>query len=185
MHKDFFAEFRPEFQDAIEHLKGELSSLRTGRANPSMLDNVMVEAYGSKQPIVGLASISTPDARTILIEPWDKSILKDIERGIQEAKLNLNPVIQGQGIRLSLPALTEDGRKALIKIMNEKLEQARVGFRTAREKVRAEVIRAEKAKEISEDEKYRFLEQLDKNVAGFNEQVKQIGAEKEKEIMTI
>jgi len=185
MPKDIINQSRPEFQDAIDFLREDLSSLRTGRANPQVVEGVMVEAYGSRTELKGLASITVPDARNIVIEPWDKSILKDIEKGIQEAKLGLNPVIQGQQIRIGIPPMTEENRRALIKIMNEKLENARVSIRSVRERIRADITKAEKDKEIGEDEKYKLLEQLDKTAAGFNEQIRHIGEDKEKDIMTI
>lgn len=185
MPKDILAGYRPEFDRAVDFLKSDLNTLRTGRANPAVVENVSVEAYGSRQPLVGLASITTPDARTIVIEPWDKSILKDLEKGILEAKINLMPVVQGNVVRITLPLLTEETRKNLIKVMNEKLEQARIGVRNVRDEAKTEITDAEKDKAISEDEKYKLLEQLDKIAAGCNERIKNIGADKEKEIMTI
>jgi ribosome recycling factor len=185
MAVDILPKYQSEFQDAVTYLKEDIKTLRTGRANPSIVENVQVEAYGSRQSLLGLASISTPDARTIVVEPWDKNILKDIEKGILEAKIGLNPAVQGQLIRIALPALTEEGRKNLVKALGEKLEHARVGVRSVREKAKAEVVKAEKDKVISEDEKFKLLEQLDKTAAGFNEQIKRIGEEKEKEVMTI
>lgn len=178
-------QFQPQFQQPLDHLKTELSSLRTGRANPTVVEGVMVEAYGARQPLVGLASITVPDARTIAIEPWDKSLIKDIERGILEAKIGLTPTVQGNTVRLFLPALTEETRKNLIKVMNEKLEQARIGVRGVREAAKAEILKAEKEKRVAEDEKYKLLEQLDKVAAGYNDRIKHMGAEKEVEIMTI
>jgi ribosome recycling factor len=185
MPRDILADFRPEFDNVINFLRDDLATLRTGRASPALVEKVSVEAYGGRTELLGLASISTPDSRTIVVEPWDKSILKDIERGIQEAKLGINTVIQGNLVRIVLPAPTEEGRKALVKTMNEKLEQARIGIRGVREQAKSAITDAEKAKEISEDEKYKFLEQLDKIAAGCNERIKNIGADKEREIMTI
>lgn len=185
MPSDTLAKYNSDFQDAIEFLKMDLSSLRTGRATPALVENVQIEAYGARTALVGLASILAPDPRTLVIEPWDKNILKDIEKGIQEAKIGLNPVVQGKLIRISLPALTEESRRELVKAMGEKLEQARISVRGVREQAKAEVLQAEKDKEITEDEKYRLLEQLDKVVAGWNEKIKQVGEDKEKEIMTI
>lgn len=182
---DMLAKHDLEYQAVLEHLKTELGGLRTGRANPVLVENIQVEAYGARTPLVGLASISCPDSRTIAIEPWDKNLIKDIERGIQEAKIGLNPAVQGKIIRVFLPALTEESRKELIKVMGEKLEQARIGVRGVRDRVKSEITGAEKEKEISEDEKYRLLEQLDKTAAGWNEKIKALGEEKEKEIMTI
>lgn len=185
MPKDILHGRQPEFQKSIDHLKTEISTLRTGRAHPALLDAVMVEAYDTKQSLSGLASINSPDARTLIVEPWDKSILKNIEKGIQEANLNLNPVVQGLQIRISLPAMTEENRKGLVKILGEKLEQARKGVRNVRDAAKMDILKAEKDGEISEDEKYKLLEQLDKTAASCNERIKNIGEEKEKEIMTL
>src|SRR3989338_11657992 len=102
--------FRPQFIKILDHLKVGLGSLRTGRANAAVLDGVQVEAYGQRTPLKGLASISVPDPKTIVIEPWDKSILKDIEKAVVEAKLGLNPVNEGKLIRLPLQPLTEETR---------------------------------------------------------------------------
>lgn len=182
---DILAQYNSEYQAVIEHLKTEFGALRTGRATPAIVENIQIEAYSARTPLVGLASISCPDARTIAIEPWDKSLIKNIEHGIQEAKIGLNPTVQGSIIRVFLPALTEESRKELIKVMGDKLEQARIGMRGVRDKIKTEVTKAEKDNEIVEDEKYRLLEQLDKTTAGWNEKIKQMGEEKEKEIMTI
>lgn len=185
MPRDILGPYQGQFQEAVNFLKDDISTLRTGRAHPSMVEHVQVEAYGARTALIGVASVTIPDARTIAIEPWDKSLLKDVEKGITESKLGLNPVIQGNVIRISLPQLTEESRKGLIKVLNEKLEQARISIRNVREQARAEVMQSEKSKEIAEDEKFKLLEQLDKTAAGFNEQIRHIGEEKEKEIMTI
>ena len=182
---DILTSLTDDFDEVIEFLKLELKTLRTGRATPALVENIQVEAYGARTPIVGLASISTPDARTIVIDPWDKNLLKDIEHGIQEAKIGLNPVVQGKVIRISMPALTEEGRKELAKIMSDKLEQAKIGIRGVRENAKTEIIRKEKEKEIPEDDKYRMLERLEKMVADYNDKIKTVGEEKEKDIMTI
>ncbi len=182
---DTLAKFHPQFQQVVDFLKTDISALRTGRANPAIVENVMVEAYDSRTPLSGLASVTVPDARSILIDPWDKSILKNVEKAIIEAKLGLNPSIQGQQIRISLPALTEESRKALVKTLGDKLEHARKSVRNIRDEAKAEIQKAEKDKLVSEDEKYRLLEQLDKTAGGTNERIKHVGEEKEKEIMTI
>ncbi len=185
MPADLLSRHQPEFQKAIDYLKNDIAALRTGRANPAIVENVAVEAYDTRTPLSGLASITVPDARSILIEPWDKSILKNIEKAIQEAKLGLNPVVQGTQIRVPLPALTEEGRRNLIKVLSEKLEHARKSVRNVRDAAKAEIVKAEKEKGIGEDEKYKLLESLDKTAAGFNERIKNVGDEKEKEIMTM
>lgn len=176
---------KSDLDKVVEFFKNDISSLRTGRANPVLVENIMVEAYGMTQQLKAVASITIPDAQTIRIEPWDKSIVKDIEKAILEAKTGLNPVVQGEVIRVPMPALTEETRKNLVKMLHQKLESARVSVRNVRDGVKQEVVNLEKAKEISEDDKYSTLEELDKVCAGYNEKIKNIGDEKEKEIMTI
>jgi ribosome recycling factor len=185
MPRDILNSHQSQFQQAVDFLKSDIMSLRTGRANPQIIEDVMVEAYDSRTALSGLASITVPDGRSLLVEPWDKGILKNIEKAIIDAKLGLNPSVQGQQIRIALPMLTEETRKNLVKMLGEKLEHARKSVRNVRDEAKAEIAKAEKEKEIGEDEKYRLLEQLDKTAAGMNERIKAIGEEKEKEIMTI
>lgn len=176
---------KPEFEKVIIHLKGELGALRGNRATPALVEHVVVEAYGMKQPLKALAAISVVDAKTLTIEPWDKSVMKDIEKGIQLANVGVNPVNEGQLIRMILPPFTEENKKELVKIVHTRLEDARAGVRTIREKLRQQVIEEEKKKAIGEDEKYKQLEKLEKMVGEYNEQLKKIGEAKEKEIMTV
>ena len=173
------------FVKIIEHVKAELANLRTGRAHASMVADVLVTAYGVQQPLKALASITVPDARTLAVEPWDKSIVGDIERGIREANLGVNPVNDGRIIRIPMPQMTEESRREMSKILGQKLEQARISIRQFRDEVREKIQQAEKNKEINEDERYRFQDQLDEMVREYNEQMKTMGEEKEKEIMTI
>ncbi|MFA6428380.1 MAG: ribosome recycling factor [Candidatus Buchananbacteria bacterium] len=175
----------PEFEKAITHVKSDISGLRTNRANPDMVEKVVVEAYGTPTPLVQLASIAVPEARSIVIMPWDKSLLKDIEKGILAANLGLNPVNEGTQLRISMPQLTEESRKDLVKLLNQKLEQGRQVIRKLRDKIREEINATEKAKEISEDKKFELLKELDEKTQEFNEKIKKIGEEKEKEITTI
>lgn len=179
------AQYKDLFEKTVTFLNNELSVLRTGRATPALVEHIHVEAYGSRQELMTLASISTPDARSIVIEPWDKSILKDLERGITESGIGLNPVVQGTLIRIVLPTLTEETRKNLIKVMHEKVEEARVGVRAARDEVKGIILQAEKDKEIAEDDKYKLLDELDKFAALYNDKIKAIAEAKEVEIMTI
>lgn len=176
---------KSDLDKTVEFFKKDISSLRTGRANPALVENIMVEAYGMTQQLKAVASITIPDAQTIRVEPWDKSIVKDVEKAILEANIGVNPVVQGEMIRVSIPALTEETRKNLVKMLHEKLESVRVSVRNVRDGVKQEVVNLEKNKEISEDDKYKMLEELDKVCAGYNEKIKNIGDEKEKEIMTI
>jgi len=185
MSSEFLEIYKPEFQKVVDHLKEELKSLRTGRASTSLVEDIQVEAYGARTPIVGLATISIPDNRTITIEPWDKSVIKDMEKAIIDANIGLNPNVQGQIIRLSLPSLTEETRKDLIKVMNDKLEKTRIGIRNVREQIKSDVLESEKNNDITEDDKYRSLEALDKAIQDWNEKIRAIGKDKETEIMTI
>ena len=182
---NFLESHKEDFAKAVEHLKGELSSLRTGRANASLVENILVEAYGVKTPIRGLANITVPDPKTLVIEPWDKSVIKDMEKAIQMANTGINPVNEGTKIRLSMPQMTEENRKDMIKILGQKLEQARISLRNVRETVKDEIAKAEKDKKIGEDEKFRFQAELEEFVKEKNEEVKVIGEKKEKELMTI
>ncbi|MDO8505246.1 MAG: ribosome recycling factor [bacterium] len=176
---------KTEFEKAITHLRSELGALRGNRATPALVEHILVEAYEMKQPLKALAAISVVDAKTLTIEPWDKSIMKDIEKGIQLANVGVNPVNEGTIIRMVLPPFTEENKKELVKIVHTRLEDARGAVRTIREKLRQQVVDEEKNKETSEDEKYKQLEKLDKMVAEYNEQMKKIGEAKEKEIMTV
>ena len=184
MHS-FLTTYKPDFETAIDHLENELSHLRTGRAHPALVEEIPVEAYGSTMDLKGVASVSVQDARTLLIQPWDKQMLKPIETAIQLAKIGIQPVIDGDKIRLTMPQMTEESRKNLVKVMKERLEDSRIALRGVREKIREQVLKLEKEKAMGEDEKFKILEELDKTVREYGEKVEELGAEKEKDIMTI
>jgi ribosome recycling factor len=176
---------KPAFQAAIDHLQKELSTLRTGRANPALVEDVKVTAYDSTMDLKSMASINVPDAQTLSIEPWDKSLLQTIEKAIRDANLGLSPAVDGSIIRISMPPMTEDNRKKMVKMAKEKLEEAKVSIRSVREGTRDSVTKMEKAKEIGEDEKFRIFEDLEKITKGFQEQVEELGSKKEEEIMKV
>lgn len=176
---------KPEFEKIVDNLKEELATLRVGRANPFMVEDIMIEAYGSRMPLKQMASITVPDARNILIQPWDKAMSKDIEKGIILAKIGINPVNEGTQIRLTVPPLTEESRKELTKSVGEKMEKSRISIRQLRDKVKEEIIKQEKDKVISEDTRYALQEKLDELVKSYNEIIKTTGEKKEQEIMTI
>ncbi|MFA5029435.1 MAG: ribosome recycling factor [Patescibacteria group bacterium] len=177
--------YSQDFIKAVEHFRQDIATLKTGRANPALLDAVTIEAYGAKTPLNQLASVSVPEARVIIVQPWDKNLIKDVEKGIIDANLGLAPVNEGERIRIFLPQMTEEMRKEIVKHLHQKAEQARVAIRTLRDQVKEAVLTAEKNKEFGEDEKYNLLEQLDKKVGDYNNKLKAISEEKEKEIMTI
>lgn len=174
-----------EFQRAVEFFKKDINSLRTGRANTAILEGINIEAYGAKTPLVGLANIVVADARSLIVSPWDKNITKDVEKAIIEAGLGLGVVNEGDKIRLTIPAMTEENRKDLVKKLNEKTEQAKVSVRQNREAIKNAIEKAEKDKAISEDDRFRFMEELEEEVKKINEELKGVRDKKEKEIMTI
>lgn len=176
---------KPEFEQSLSHFEKELSNIRSGRATSSMVEQIPVEAYGSTMEMKGVASISVPDARTIQIEPWDKGIVKDIEKALQASGLGLNPVTAGTVIRLMMPPLTEENRKNIVKIVHQKAEHARISLRQVREQIRDNIGADFEAKRISEDDKFRLHDQLDKMVAEYNKRVEEMSEEKEKDVMTI
>ena len=178
-------EHKDEFVKVIEFMKSDISGLRTGRASSVMVEDVSVEAYGSRQPLKAVASITVADAKTLNIEPWDKSLMGAVEKGIRDAGLGMNPVNDGRMIRLNLPELTTERRAELTKVLHQKLEQARISIRKVREETKELVIAKEKNGEVGEDEKFRLLDELDKMVKEFNDQIKMIGEKKEAEINTI
>jgi ribosome recycling factor len=177
--------YQPDFDKSLEILKSELATLRVGRANPLMVENILVEAYGTKTAIKQLASTTIPEARTILIQPWDKTIIKEMEKAIIEANIGISPVNEGQQLRLTIPPLTEESRKELTKSVGEKMEKTRIAIRQIRDKAREEIVKQERNKEITEDDKYDLQKKLDERVKDYNDQVKQAGEKKEQEIMTL
>ncbi len=185
MENPYIEQHKPEYEKNISRLKEELSSIRTGRAIPAILDRVVVEAYGVKTPLSQLANINVPDPRTLTIEPYDKNVIKDTEKAIQLADLGVSIVNEGSLIRISMPPLTEESRKELVKILGQKLEQVRISIRGVRDKIRDEINKAEKENEITEDDKYKSFTDLDNLTSEYNEKVKEMGDKKEKEIMTI
>lgn len=174
-----------QFDDVIEFLKKDISGLRTGRATPAIVEDVMVEAYGTRQALKAVASISVADAKTLNIEPWDKSLLQAVETGIRVSPLGISPINDGKMIRLPLPTLTSERRAELIKVLHQKLEGAKISLRKVREDVRNQIETAEKNKQLPEDEKFNLQDLLDRLVKDYNEEVREIGEEKEKEITTI
>ena len=174
-----------DFTKVIDFFKKDIAQLRTGRANPAILENVQVEAYGAYSPLNAVANISVSDARSLVVTPWDKSVSKDIEKSLVAADLGLGIVNEGDKIRLTVPQLTEETRKELVKKLNTKMEESRIGLRKVRDEVKEEIEAAFKDKAMSEDDKFRFFKEMDEVVAKNNDELKVIRDEKEKDIMTI
>jgi ribosome recycling factor len=176
---------KPAFQNVLAHLEKELNNIRSGRANAAIVEEVKVEAYGSMMELKGLASISVPDAKTIQIEPWDKGVVKDIEKALIVANIGMSPNVAGTVIRLVMPPTTEENRRDTVKAVHQKGEQTRIGIRGVREEIRDQVLQDEKDKKLSEDDRFRLLEELDKLVAEFNKQIDAAVQKKEEEVMTV
>lgn len=174
-----------KFSKIIEHLEKELGNLRVGRAMPNLVENIIIEAYGSKTPLMQLASINVPEPQTLVIQPWDPSVIKDIEKGIHKSSLDLNPVVDGKIIRINFPPLTEEKRRELVKIVGQKVEEAKISIKNVREESIRELKKQEKDKEISEDQKFKEEKELQKTVDEFQQKIKNIAEKKEKELMTI
>lgn len=176
----------PKMTKAVEHFGEELKSLRTGRASVSILDGVVVEMYGTPQPLKAVASITTPDARSLAITPWDKNALGPIEKAIRENQaLGFNPSNDGASVRINIPPLTEERRKEIVKNLGTKVEACRVTLRNIRHDVLNEAKRLEKAKEGTPDD-VKFAEtELNKKIEKYQKRIDELEAEKTKEIMAV
>jgi ribosome recycling factor len=174
-----------DFSSAFEHLKGELATLRTGRASSTLVEHLQVDYYGAQTPLLSIAQIAVPEPRQITIQPYDKNALKDIEKAIQQSNIGINPVNDGNVIRLNIPSMTEERRKELVKVVSQMSEKARVAIRNIREDVWKEIQRQEKDGEISEDDKIAGKDELQKVVDKWNGEVKKLTEAKEQEILTI
>lgn len=176
---------KQEFEKSIEYFRQDILSLRTGRATPAIVEDIPIEAYGTRQPLKAVASISVADAKTLNIDPWDKSLMQAVETGLRNSPLGINPVNDGKLIRLALPELTTERRADLIKVLHQKSEAARIAVRKIREDVRTEIEMAAEAKEMGEDEKFKMFEEIEKLVKEYNDRIRTIGEDKEREINTI
>jgi ribosome recycling factor len=172
---------------AVEILSRDLGSVRTGRATPALLDRIQVDYYGSPTPINGVANISAPDPRMVLVQPWDRSMLGPIEKAIQKSDLGINPTNDGQVIRLVLPQLTQDRRKELVKQVHQRSEEARVAVRNCRRDALEHLRKAENEKDsgISQEDERRAQERLQKLTDSFIKRVEEVSKHKETEVMEV
>ena len=170
---------------SVETLKGDLAKIRTGRAHTGLLDHVQVDYYGSMVPINQVANVGLGDARTITVQPWEKKMVPAIEKAIRESDLGLNPATQGDLIRVPMPALNEERRRDLTKVVRHEAEAARVAVRNLRRDANTHLKDLLKKKEVSEDEERRAQDDIQKLTDRFIADIDKLGAEKEKEIMTV
>jgi len=185
MYKQIIENIKPELENTIEYLKNELNKIRVGRATPMMVEDLKIECYGQTMPLKQLANISSSQSRTLIIQPWDKSIIENIERGIFKSPLGLTPIVDKETIRINVPALSEERRKEIQKILGEKTEEARISIRHKREEAWKEVQEQEKQGEITEDEKFKAKDDLQDLVNEYNQKIEELKKRKEQEINTI
>jgi ribosome recycling factor len=178
-----FQVFKDGIKKIEEWLGKEFSQLHTGQATPALLDGILVESYGSKMALTHVASVSIEDARTLRISPWDKSQLKEIERAVVAANLGLGTSVDDAGMRVTFPPLTTERRVDLSKVVRAKLEEARIHVRTAREAIWDDIQAKEKEGALTEDEKFRYKDELQKLVDEANGKLEELTEKKEKELM--
>ena len=180
-----FKDYSRRMEKALDHLGEEFGAVRAGRANAKVLDRITVEYYGSETPLNGVATISSPDARTLVIQPWDNTLLKEIQKSIQASDLGINPQNDGKVIRLVFPQLTEERRKELTKQVKKYAEEAKVAMRNIRRDGMDYVKKLKKDSEITEDEQKKAEKDLQDLLDKFTKKVDEACAAKEKELMAI
>jgi len=185
MISDVFTNAEEKMKKSVEVLKTELASIRTGRAHPALIEHIKVEYAGVPTPLKQLASISAPEARLLVIQPWDKNCIGNIDKAILKADLGLNPTSYGNLIRINIPPLTDERRQELIKLVHKRVEEGRVAIRNLRRDAMEELKRLEKNKEISQDEHKRALDQLQKLTDSFIANAEQTGQDKEAELTEV
>jgi len=182
-YKEFIDKVKPEFEKTFKFLEQELAKIRTSRASPSLVEDIEVNAFGSKFPLKQLGAISTSSTNQIVIQPWDTSYIEPIEKAISQSGLGMSCAVEKNLIRLNLPLLTEEYRQALSKTLSEKAEQARQTIRRWRDDAWSKIQAAERAKELSEDDKFRGKDELQKVVNEYNKKIKDLVEKKTKEII--
>jgi ribosome recycling factor len=185
MNEDVLKDLKARIDKTLDDLKKELGKIRTGRANTAMLDGILVNYYGTPTPLTGMASLTVPEPRLIVIKPWEKSVLKDIEKAIKEANIGVTPMNDGEIIRLPLPALTEDRRKEIAKQVKSKGEEHKVAIRNVRRDANERIKALLKDKKMTEDENKRLSEKVQKETDAGVAKVDEITGAKEKEVMQV
>lgn len=180
-----FNDFQTRAQKVVEHIQQDISTLRTGRANTSLLDPVMVEAYGTRMKVHEVANVAAPDANLLTITPWDRSMLEAIEKGIAASGLNFNPVNNGEMIRIAIPPLTEERRQEMVKLLSQKIEAGKVMLRNLRGDVRKEIEMMKEEDGVSEDDVKSWMADLDKKVKDIEVQIDELKKKKEAELLKI
>jgi len=181
------ASIESKMQNVVDIVTSDISSIRTGRATPTLVENLIISVYGDRQKlrVNELATISTTDARTIVIDPWDKSVIGEIRKGILSANVGLNPVIDGEIIRINLPMMTSEDRREYIKLLSTKIESGKIMIRQIRGEIMKNIKQAFEKKEITQDEKFNQEKRLQEITDEFVEKIEEIGKKKEQELLEI
>jgi len=179
------SEAKSHMEKAVDAMRREFSAVRTGKASPALLDIVRVDAYGSRMPIQQVATVNAPEPRMLIVQPWDKSLLKAIEKAIQEAELGLNPSNDGNVIRVPIPALTEERRRDMVKMLHKLAEEGRVAVRHARQEANKELKRKQQAHEISEDDARRQMDEIQKLTDTYIGRIDELLKVKEQEVLEV
>jgi ribosome recycling factor len=176
---------RQKFAKVIENVEADFATVRLGRAKPSLIENLGVMAYGGRMRLVEVATISAPDPNMLIVSPFDKSLMRDIEKAIQDSEMQLSPAVSGDIIRIVIPSLTEERRLDFVKLLKQKTESGKVMVRQARQDVKEKIDALKERKEVSEDDIYMLLEQLDKITGEINEKIDEMSRQKEEEVMAV
>jgi len=182
-YKDIIKKIKPELDKAINFLERELAKIRTGRASPSLVEDIVVECFGQKFPLKQLAAISTPEPKQILIQPWDKSYIEGIVKALEKTGIGASPIVDKEVIRINLPPLSEEFRKDLLRLISQREEDARKTIRRWREEAWDKIQEGYREGKIREDDKYRGKDELQKLVDEYNQKIEDLGEKKRREIM--
>jgi ribosome recycling factor len=172
-------------EKAVEAMRREFASVRTGKATPALLDTVRVDAYGSKMPLNQVGTVSAPEPRLLVIQPWDKSLIGEIEKAVRTSDLGLNPSNDGNVVRVPVPALTEERRRDMAKVLHKLAEEGRIAVRHARQEANKEIKRSQQAHEIGEDEAHRLTDEVQKLTDDYIGRIDQLLVAKEQEVMEV
>lgn len=176
---------KKRLDQTVEVVKKDLSSVRTGRAKPSLVEDVKVEAYGTVMTLKELSTISAPDTTLIVIAPWDKGLVSAISSGIQKSGLNIQPIVDGDVVKIAIPSLTQERRQELVKVVHQKLESGKVMIRQVRTEIKEEIEAQEGEAGVSEDSIKAWLDSMQKTVEQYMAKLAELESEKEKELMTL
>jgi len=185
MYQNIIKGIKPNLEKITEKLKQETAGLRTGQASPAAVENILVECYGNRLTLRQLAAINSNGPRALIIQPWDKSIIKEIEKAIISSGGGFSSAVDGELIRINFPLPSEESRREMVKILHQKLEEARISVRLAREDAWKEIQDQARLGKIREDDKFRGKDELQKTIDDYNGKIKEMGEKKESEIMTV